>query len=87
MNLIYKDFSVLTEQTALPPNQPTSLKVKNVHDIGIFQPIWLILGIESRNGRTQHMNLIYEHFSMLTGLLPIQPTILKVINVHYLNIF
>ena len=44
MNLIYKDFGMLTGQTVLPPNQPTSLKVKNVHNFGIFQPIWLKLG-------------------------------------------
>ena len=43
MNLIYNDYSVLTSQTGLPPNQPTSLKVKNVHNFGIFQPIWLKL--------------------------------------------
>ena len=73
MYLICTDFSMLTGQTGLPPNQPTSLKVKNVHNFGIFQPIWLKLGMQSLNGRTQHMNLIYKDFSMLTGLLASQP--------------
>ena len=36
MYLICKDFSVLTGQTGLPPNKPTSLEVKNVHNFGIF---------------------------------------------------
>ena len=71
-----------TGQTGLPPNQPTSLKVKNVQIFGIFQPIWLKLGMQSLNGRTQHMNLIYKDFSMLTGLPASQPTTLKVINVQ-----
>ena len=43
MYLIYNDYSVLTSQTGLPPNQLTSLKVKNLHNFGIFQPIWLKL--------------------------------------------
>ena len=37
--------SMLTGQTGIPPNQPTSLKVKNVHNLGIFQLIWLKLGM------------------------------------------
>ena len=45
MYLICTDFSMLTGQTGLPPNQPTSLKVKNVHNFVIFQPIWLKLGM------------------------------------------
>ena len=45
-------------QTSLPPNHPTSLKVKNVHNFVIFQPIWLKLGMGSLNGRTQHMHTI-----------------------------
>ena len=49
MYVIYKDFSMLT---SLPPNQPTGLKTKNVHNFGIFQPIWLKLGVKSLNGRT-----------------------------------
>ena len=64
--------------TSLPPTQPTGLKVKNVHNLGIFQPIWLKLGMEYLNGRTQHMFLIRIDFSMLngqTGLPPNQPTI------------
>ena len=84
MNLIHKDFSMLTDQTGLPPNQPTSLTVKNVHNFGIIQLIWLKLGMQSLNGRTQHMNLIYKDFSMLTGLPASQLTTLKVINVQNL---
>ena len=77
MYSICKDFSMLTGQTGLPPNQPTSLKVKNVHNFGIFQPIWLKLGMQSLNGRTQHMLVILKNFSMLngqTGLPPNQTT-------------
>ena len=55
MNLIYKDFSMLTDQTGLPPNQPTGLQVENLHNFAIFQPIWLKLGIETQNERTQCM--------------------------------
>ena len=90
MYLICKDFSMLTGQTSLPPNQPTSLKVKNVHNFCIFQPIWLKLGMQSLNGRTQHMYLICKDFSLLngqTGLPPNQPTSLKVKNVHNSGIF
>ena len=90
MYLNCKDFSMLTSQTGLPPNQPTSLKVKNVHNFGIFQPIWLKLGMQSLNGRTQHMYLICKDFSMLTGqtsLPPNQPTSLIVKNVHNFGIF
>ena len=90
MYLICKDFSMLTGQTGLPPNQPTSLKEKNVHNFGIFHPIWLKLGMQSLNGRTQHMYLICKDFSMLngqTGLPPNQPTSLKVKNVHNFGIF
>ena len=39
----------LPRQTDLPPNQPTGLKEKNMHDFDIFQPIWLRLGMESLN--------------------------------------
>ena len=59
MYVIYKDFSMLTGQTSLPPYQPASLRMKNVHNLGIFQPIWLKPGMESLNGRTQHMHIIY----------------------------
>ena len=52
MFAIYRDFSM---QTSLPPTQPTDLKVENVHDLGIFEPIWLKLGMESLDGRTQHI--------------------------------
>ena len=72
------------------PNQPTGLKVKNLHNFGIFQPIWLKFGMESLNGRTQHMYVIYMHLSMLTGqtdLPPNQLTGLKVKNLHNFVIF
>merc|ERR1719402_635087 len=72
------------------PNQPTGLKVKNVHNFGIFQPIWLKFGMESLNGRPQHMYMIYMHLSMLTGqtdLPPNQPTGLKVKNLRNFVIF
>ena len=59
MYLICKDFSMLTGQTGLPPNQPIGLKVKNLHNFDIFQPIWLKLGMEFLNERTQHMHTIY----------------------------
>ena len=90
MYLICKDFSMLTGQTGLPPNQPTSLKVKNMHNFGIFQPIGLKLVMKSLNGRTQHMFAIYRDFSMLTSqtsLPPTQATGLKVEKVHNLGIF
>ena len=64
--------------------------MKNVHNLGIFQPIWLKFGMESLNGRTQHMYVIYMHLSMLTGQTdqPLnQPTGQKVKNVHNLYIF
>ena len=88
--VIYMHLSMLTGQTNLPPNQPTSLKVKNVHNLGIFQPIWLKFGMESLNGKTQHMYVIYMHLSMLTGqtdLPPNQPTGQKVKNLHNFAIF
>ena len=53
MNLIYKDFSMLTSQTGLPPNQPTTLQVENVHNFGIFQPIRLKLVTETQYGKTR----------------------------------
>ena len=90
MNSVYKDFNMLTAQTGLPPNQPTSLKVKNMHNFVIFQLIWLKLSMQSLNGRTRHMNSIYIDFNMLTGqtrLPPNQPTSLKVKNVHNFVIF
>ena len=64
--------------------------MKNVHNFGIFQPIWLKFGMESLNGRTQHMYVIYMHLSMLTGqtdLPPNQPTGPKVKNLHNFDIF
>ena len=66
MFAIYRDFSMLT---SLPPTQPTNLKVENVHNLGIFQPIWLKLDIQSLNGRTQYKYLICKDLtlSMLTG--------------------
>ena len=47
MYVIYMHLSMLTGQTDLPPNQPTGLKVKNLHNFVIFQLIWLKLGMES----------------------------------------
>ena len=90
MYLICKDFSMLTGQTSLPPNQPTSLKMKYVHIFGIFQPILLKFGVESPNGRTHHTYVIYMHLSMLTGqtdLPPNQPTGPKVKNLLNFVIF
>ena len=46
MNPIYKDFSTLTGQTGLPPNQPTSLNVKNMHNFVIFPGLYIIEGLE-----------------------------------------
>ena len=81
----HRDFSMLTGQTGLPPNQPTSLKVKNMHNSKHFQPpIWLKLGIKSLNGRTQHMSVIHDDFSMLnaqTGQYVV-PLTLKCLNIH-----
>ena len=54
MYVIYMHSSMLTGLTSLPPNQPTSPKVKNLPNFDIFEPIWLKLGIESLNGGTQH---------------------------------
>ena len=59
MYVIYMHLSMLTDQTGLPSNQPTSLKVENLHNFDIFQPIWLKLGMEFLNGRTQHIHTIY----------------------------
>ena len=59
MYVIYIHLSMLTGQTDLPPNQPTDQKVKNLHKLDIFQPIWLKLGMESLNKRTQHMHTIH----------------------------
>ena len=80
----------LSCQTSLPLNQPTSLKVKNVHIFGVFQPIRLNFGMESLNGRTQHMYVIYLCLSMPTSqthLPPNQLTGVKVKNLHKLDIF
>ena len=88
--VIYMHLSMLTGQTGLPPNQPNGLKLKNLHNFDLFQPIWLKLGMQSLNGRTQHMYVIYKDFSMLTGqtgLPPNQPTGLKVEILHNFGIF
>ena len=69
MYVIYMHLSMLTGQTDLPPNQPTSLKVKNLHNFDIFQPICLKLGIETRNRNIQHMYLIYIYFCRIFDLL------------------
>ena len=59
MYVIYLRLSILTSQTNLPPNQLTGLKVKNFHKLDILQSIWLNLGMESLNGRTQHMHTFH----------------------------
>merc|ERR1719219_2864302 len=59
MYMIYMHLSMLTSQTDLPPNQPIGLKVKNLHNFNIFQLIWLKLGVESLNGRTLYLCIIY----------------------------
>ena len=87
--VIHMYSSMPTGQTGLPPNQPTCLKAKKVHNFGIFQPIWLKLGMQSLIGRT-HMYVIYKDFSMLTSQtsLPFnQPISLKAENVHNFGIF
>ena len=76
---------MITSQTDQPPNQPTNQKVKNLHNFVIFQQIWLKLGIQSLNGRTQHMFAIIRDLGMLTrqtSVPPTQPTGLKVGNVY-----
>ena len=75
MYLNCKDFRMLTGQTSLPPNPPTSLKVKNVHDFGIFQPNNLKLGILTQIERTKHMydSCAFEHVNWLHQLTT-QPT-------------
>ena len=80
----------LSCQTSLPPNQPTSLKVKNAHNFAIFQPIWLKFGMEFLHGKTQHLFVIYLRLSILTSqtnLPPNQLTGLKMKNLHKLDIF
>ena len=52
-------FVLSNQPTTQPAYQPTSLKVKNVHIFGIFQPILLKFDMESLNGRTQYMYVIY----------------------------
>ena len=59
MYVIYMHLSMLTDQTGLPSNQPTGLKLKNLHNFEIVQSIQLKLGIDSLSGRTQHMYTIY----------------------------
>ena len=90
MYLNCKDFSMLTGQTGLPPNQPTGQKMKNMHNFGIFLPFWLKFCMESLNKRTQHVFVIYMHLSVLTGQTSLQPnqlTSLTVKNVHNTGIF
>ena len=50
----------LSYQTSLP-NQPTSLKVKDLHNFAIFQPICLKLGLETQNGKTPLMYRDHWH--------------------------
>ena len=64
--------SMLTGQTDLSPNQPINQKVENLHNLVIFQLIWLELGMESLNGRTQHMLTIY----------PVKPAKIRVQFLH-----
>ena len=45
MNLIYKDFSMLTGQ---PDSQPTTLKVINVQNLNHFKPIRFKLGMKTQ---------------------------------------
>ena len=61
MYVIYMHLSMLIGQTDLPPNQPTGLKVKNLRNFVIFQLIWLKFGMESLNGKTQHIHIIYSN--------------------------
>ena len=64
--------------------------MKNVHNFGIFQPIWLKFSTEPLNGKTKHMYVIYMHLSLLTDqtdLPPNQPTNQKVKNLHNFVIF
>jgi len=70
---ICKLFILLNQPTTQPAYQPTSLKVKNMHNLGIFQPIWLKFGMEALNWRNQHMSMIYMHLSMLTGQTDLPP--------------
>ena len=44
-------------QTSLPPNHPTSLKVKNVHNFAIFQWICMKLCMETLNVKTFSFSL------------------------------
>ena len=77
MYVIYNDFTMITGQTSLSPNQRTGLKVKNLHSLGIFKPILLTVGVQAVNGGSHHMYVIYKDFSMLTcqtGVPPNQPT-------------
>ena len=48
-------------QTSLPPNHPTSLKVKNVHNFAILKRICMKFCMESLNGKTQGMHTIYPN--------------------------
>ena len=67
MYVIYLHLSMLTGQTDLPPNQPTSLKVKNSHNFAIFQLIWLKIGLEFLHGKTQYMYVIFLRLSILSS--------------------
>ena len=69
------------------PNQPTSLKMKNMYNFEIFQPIWLKLGIESLNERTQHVHTIYTVKPSDHPNQPNQPTGLKMKNMYNFEIF
>ena len=58
MYVIHMRLSMVTGLTSLPPNQPTSLNVKNGYNFAIFEPICLKLSIETQNGNTHYMYLI-----------------------------
>ena len=45
-------FILSNQPTTQPAYQPTSLKVKNVYNFAIFQPIYLKFGMETQNRRT-----------------------------------
>ena len=68
---------MLIVQTGLPPNQSTTLQVENVHNFGIFQPIWLKLVTKTQNGRTQCIYVTLSTVSTLTGQIGLPPNQLK----------
>ena len=57
-------FILSNRPTAQPAYQ---LKVKNVHNLAIFQPICLKLGMETLNEKNSHFYLIWINLSIFTG--------------------